>query len=94
MNEIVIANYQLGNVLERFNKDGVEYARISLSSGKGEMVANSVDAIPLNKFLDFAKQAGLDICWNCHGTGKVNPIENPPYKCDKCNGKGYTVFSD
>lgn len=43
--------------------------------------------------LDDAKKliaaAELEWCPDCHGTGRIDPIENPPYKCDVCNGRGW-----
>ena len=43
--------------------------------------------------LDNAKRlleiSEVEWCPDCHGTGRINPIENPPYKCDRCDGRGW-----
>ena len=43
--------------------------------------------------LDDAKRlitaAELEWCPDCRGKGIIDPIENPPYKCDLCNGRGW-----
>lgn len=44
--------------------------------------------------LDDAKRlisaSEVEWCAGCHGTGRIDPIENPPYKCDDCEGRGWT----
>ena len=43
--------------------------------------------------LDDAKRliaaAELEWCPDCKGKGRIDPIENPPYKCDLCDGRGW-----
>jgi len=43
--------------------------------------------------LDDAKSliaaAELEWCPDCKGKGVIDPIENPPYKCDTCDGRGW-----
>ena len=43
--------------------------------------------------LDDAKNliaaAELEWCPSCKGKGVIDPIENPPYKCDLCDGRGW-----
>jgi len=33
--------------------------------------------------------AELEWCPDCKGKGVIDPIENPPYKCDTCDGRGW-----
>ena len=43
--------------------------------------------------LDDAKKliaaAELEWCPSCRGKGIIDPIENTPYKCDLCDGRGW-----
>lgn len=43
--------------------------------------------------LDNAKNlitaAELEWCPDCKGKGKIDPVENPPYMCDMCGGRGW-----
>ncbi len=33
--------------------------------------------------------AELEWCPDCKGKGRIDPIENNPYKCDLCDGRGW-----
>jgi len=33
--------------------------------------------------------AELEWCPNCNGKGVIDPIENTPYKCNMCDGRGW-----
>ena len=43
--------------------------------------------------LDAAKNllsaAEVEVCPGCKGKGRIDPIENPPYRCDSCDGRGW-----
>ena len=43
--------------------------------------------------LDDAKKliaaAKLEWCPDCNGKGVIDPIENTPYKCNMCDGRGW-----
>ena len=49
------------------------------------------DPIALEKFMKLVEKAGFEVCFYCNGTGKIDPIENPPYQCDECDGEGYII---
>jgi hypothetical protein len=90
LRDTVIVNYQIGWVNDIYTRDNVEY--VSVTTPKAEnLVTASQNAVPVQQFLLFARKAGLEMCPVCHGTGRIDPIENPPYVCDCCNGEGYTV---
>ena len=92
MFETVIYDYKLGHITERFTRGGIAYAAANICGAN--VVAREENFIPVAKFLDLARRAELEPCNLCHTTGKIDPIENPPYTCPSCDGKGYHIVKE
>lgn len=82
-----IPGYTVGKPFTRAN---TEYIELHLGEGKS-VVTTSPSAYPIEKFLQLVKDAGFGICPQCNGSKRIDPIENPPYICPLCDGKGYTI---
>lgn len=93
MNDRVIVNYKMGALVNTFNRGGVEYAMVETNHGEEVETYLAHDVVPVDFFLAIAKKAELEICQTCNGIGKIDPIENPPYECDVCSGRGYFTIN-
>ena len=40
-------------------------------------------------YKNLLNRAEVEICPTCGGSGVIVPVENPPYKCGYCNGRGW-----
>uniref|UniRef100_A0A6M3KY26 Uncharacterized protein n=1 Tax=viral metagenome TaxID=1070528 RepID=A0A6M3KY26_9ZZZZ len=82
--------FQAGYISNCFENSGVEYVEVRFSGGKS-VVTMPHCVYPMKFFLSKVKDAEFEICHYCRGSGRIDPIENPPYKCDSCNGEGFYV---
>ena len=80
--------FKVGYVSERFENSGKEYLEIHFGDGKSTVTLPH-GVYPIKFFLAMVKKAEFEICPYCDGSGRIDPIENPPYKCDRCNGDGF-----
>lgn len=62
---------------------------VQLGGGTTQIATNVV--LHINHFMELVNNAGFAVCHNCWGHGRIDPIENPPYQCTDCDGKGYTI---
>jgi hypothetical protein len=82
------SEYKLGYIAERFERSGAQYVEVRYPGGEATITPEK-DVYPLEFFLSKVKAAEFEICSWCEGSGRIDPIENPPYKCDYCKGDGY-----
>lgn len=88
--QTVVVNYQIGFVHDIYEQLGVTYVDVTLPGGV-RVVADKQDVTPIGVFMDIARRAELEVCRVCSGTGRIDPIENPPYECNACKGEGFFV---
>ena len=92
MESVVFDNgrtFVVGYAISRFNSCGEQYVEVAFG-GNGKSSAMSARTVwPLEQFMALVKKSGFGVCPKCSGTGKIDPIENPPYECDFCTGKGF-----
>ena len=79
-----------GYVTDTFEKMGQTYYSISVN-GKN-LVTLSHNVFSIDEIVKVLNKVEIEPCSICNHTGVCNPIENPPYKCDYCNGFGYTII--
>ena len=92
MYKTVVIDYQVGVAHNYFKRNGIDYVDVSVR-GVNKVVRES-ELITLDVFLALARAAELEAFDWCRGTGRIDPIENPPYSCDHCSGKGYFVVKE
>ena len=84
--------FKLGYISESWERSGTQYVEVRYPGGEATVTARD-NVYPLKFFLSKVKAAEFEICPRCAGSGRIDPIENPPYECDYCNGKGFYTAS-
>ena len=79
-----------GILTNTFEKMGQTYCSISVNGHN--LVTRDYNVFTLDEIISVLNKFEIMPCPVCNHTGTFNPIENPPYKCDDCNGFGYTAI--
>ena len=87
--ETVVVNYKIGVCVDEYEVAGTLYK--SVNYGGSNAVVRSAEAVPLTKYLGLLRDAEFEICSWCNGNKYISPIDNPPYQCDHCSGRGWFV---
>ena len=82
-------SYHVGDVWDMVERNGK--TMLIVNSGKMSHEVYENQAVPLDRFLELVWKAEFEPCSNCGSTGRIDPIENPPYECPVCEGKSYFI---